>query len=209
MRTIDSRFWSDGWIRGLNALDRYLFLYLLTNEHSNWCGIYELEVSMMAFESGIDKEDLQKTMLPRLVPKVIYDEGWIFIKNYPRYHAGGINAEKGVKAAIESLPSRIRSKISEIWPESEPPSTPSPFSLASASALALASKESRFAPPSLEEISNYCLERKNRIDASQFIDFYASKGWLIGKNKMKDWKAAVRTWENRDKGQVVGFTKIS
>ena len=70
-------------------------------------------------------------------------------------------------------------------------------------------ESSRFAPPSLEEISDYCLERKNRIDASQFIDFYASKGWLIGKNKMKDWKAAVRTWENRDKSESVGFTKIS
>ena len=57
----------------------------------------------------------------------------------------------------------------------------------------------RFTPPSLEEVSLYCLERGNKIDAQGFIDFYASKGWLIGKNKMKDWRAAVRTWESRDK----------
>ena len=62
-------------------------------------------------------------------------------------------------------------------------------------------KEGRFAPPSLEEVSNYCKELKNGIDASQWIDFYTSKGWFIGKNKMKDWKAAVRTWENRTKGE--------
>jgi predicted phage replisome organizer len=54
---------------------------------------------------------------------------------------------------------------------------------------------SRFAPPTTEEVKDYCRERKNQVDAERFIDFYESKGWMIGKNKMKDWKAAVRTWE--------------
>ena len=53
----------------------------------------------------------------------------------------------------------------------------------------------KFAPPSLEEVEAYCKERGNTVDAAQFIDFYASKGWLVGKVTMKDWKAAVRTWE--------------
>lgn len=53
----------------------------------------------------------------------------------------------------------------------------------------------KFAPPSLEEVEAYCKERGNTVDAAQFIDFYASKGWLVGKVVMKDWKAAVRTWE--------------
>jgi hypothetical protein len=61
------------------------------------------------------------------------------------------------------------------------------------------SKISRFIPPSLEEVSAYCQERKNRVDPERFIDFYASKGWLIGKAKMKDWMAAVRTWEKNGK----------
>ena len=56
---------------------------------------------------------------------------------------------------------------------------------------------SRFAPPSFDDVCDYCLERNNGIDAQAFIDFYESKGWMIGKNKMKDWKAAVRTWERR------------
>lgn len=55
-----------------------------------------------------------------------------------------------------------------------------------------------FKPPTLEEVKEYCFERNNGIDAQQFIDFYSSKGWMIGKNKMKDWKAAVRTWEQRN-----------
>lgn len=57
----------------------------------------------------------------------------------------------------------------------------------------------RFAPPSVEEVVSYCRERKNGVDAQRFVDFYASKGWKVGNNPMKDWKAAVRTWEGRDK----------
>jgi hypothetical protein len=51
--------------------------------------------------------------------------------------------------------------------------------------------------PSVEEIKQYCLDRNNGIDAEQFYDFYESKNWYVGKNKMKNWQAAVRTWEKR------------
>lgn len=53
----------------------------------------------------------------------------------------------------------------------------------------------QFIIPSIEEIKAYCKERQNDVDSSKFFNFYESKGWLVGKNKMKDWKAAVRTWE--------------
>ena len=59
-------------------------------------------------------------------------------------------------------------------------------------------KSKRFVPPSIEEVKEYCKQRNNNVNAEQFIDFYESKGWMIGKNKMKDWKAAVRTWEKRE-----------
>ena len=55
-----------------------------------------------------------------------------------------------------------------------------------------------FKKPSKEEVEEYCRERNNNVNAEQFIDFYESKGWYIGKNKMKDWKASVRLWEKRD-----------
>lgn len=55
----------------------------------------------------------------------------------------------------------------------------------------------RFAPPTLDEVQAYIAERGSSVDAQRFIDFYASKGWMVGKNPMKDWKAAVRTWEKR------------
>ena len=63
----------------------------------------------------------------------------------------------------------------------------------------------RFKKPSLEEVKEYCLERNNNVDAEAFINHYESKGWYIGKTKMKDWKAAVRTWEknNRQNQQYI------
>ena len=56
----------------------------------------------------------------------------------------------------------------------------------------------RFAAPSIDEVREYCKERGNKVDAETFIDFYASKGWKVGSQPMKDWRAAVRTWEKRD-----------
>lgn len=58
---------------------------------------------------------------------------------------------------------------------------------------------SRFVAPSVDEVRQYCRERNNALDPETFVDFYASKGWRVGKETMKDWKAAVRTWERREK----------
>ncbi len=60
----------------------------------------------------------------------------------------------------------------------------------------------RFIPPTLENVKNYCAERNNNVNAQRFIDFYESKGWIVGKTKMKDWKACVRTWENNSKMSI-------
>lgn len=56
-------------------------------------------------------------------------------------------------------------------------------------------RSTRFVPPTVEEVAAYCQERKNSVNPETFVDFYTAKGWMVGKNKMKDWKSAVRTWE--------------
>ena len=55
-------------------------------------------------------------------------------------------------------------------------------------------KASRFKPPTVTEVENYCREKEYRIDCERFVDFYRSNDWMVGKNKMKDWRAAVRNW---------------
>lgn len=57
-------------------------------------------------------------------------------------------------------------------------------------------KPKRFQPPSVDEVEEYCRERGNSVDAQNFVDWYTANGWKVGKNPMKDWKAAVRTWEH-------------
>jgi len=69
-------------------------------------------------------------------------------------------------------------------------------------------KKAFFKKPSLDEVKNYCILRKNNIDAQAFIDFYESKGWQIGKEIMKSWKACVRTWESRDKKNPKTMSKL-
>ena len=56
-----------------------------------------------------------------------------------------------------------------------------------------------FVKPTLEEVKEYCRSRNNNVDPERFYDFYESNGWKVGKNPMRDWKAAVRTWEKREK----------
>ena len=69
-------------------------------------------------------------------------------------------------------------------------------------------KKKLFKKPTIDEVKNYCILRKNNIDAESFFDFYESKGWNIGKDKMKDWKAAVRTWERREEKKPQTMSKI-
>lgn len=61
-------------------------------------------------------------------------------------------------------------------------------------------KRSRFVPPSVEEVKEYCESNNYGIDPEAFVDFYTAKGWKIGKDSMKDWKCAVRNWVRRENG---------
>ncbi|WP_300414083.1 DUF6291 domain-containing protein [uncultured Oscillibacter sp.] len=73
----------------------------------------------------------------------------------------------------------------EMKNEKEPPNSPP------------RGKRERFTPPTVEDVAAFCLERKNGIDAEEFCAFYSSKGWRVGSSPMKDWRAAVLTWEKK------------
>ena len=65
-------------------------------------------------------------------------------------------------------------------------------------------KQSRFVPPTIEEIKAYCRDMNYVIDTERFFDYYTANGWMVGKNKMKDWKATVRNWARRERHSVNG-----
>ena len=60
-------------------------------------------------------------------------------------------------------------------------------------------KKAFFKKPTIDQVKSYCIERNNNVDAEAFIAFYESKGWMVGSNKMKNWKQAIITWEKREK----------
>jgi hypothetical protein len=113
-RMINTRFWSDSWIRKLNSLDRYLFLYFLTNEHTNICGVYELPIGTIAYETGMDERDLEKTMIPRLAPKMYYIDEWVYLRNFEKHQTFNESVKIGMERAKKEIPDRIMAKINDI-----------------------------------------------------------------------------------------------
>ena len=118
-RYINTKFWSDNYVSELNPLDRYLFLYFLTNEHTNICGIYEVPLKTISFETGLEL-DMLKKMLKRLVGKVYYVDGWVYIKNFAKHQAVNDSIIKGIEVARKTIPDKIINKINKI--EQTPPS---------------------------------------------------------------------------------------
>ena len=112
--------------------------------------------------------------------------------NNSRYENGKKGAEYGKKGG---RPKNENPKETPNEPQENPKETPNENVNDNVNDLKENTKRKVFAKPTVEEVKAYCTERKNNVDANKFIDFYESKGWLIGKNPMKDWKACVRTWE--------------
>lgn len=75
-----------------------------------------------------------------------------------------------------------------------------------ARARACKTHTANFSPPDIQDVKAYCMERKNNVDPEGFIDFYEAKGWMVGKNKMKDWRAAVRNWERNEASKSAAQT---
>lgn len=130
----------------------------------------------------------------------------IGVKNWRTYSAG-LNelVEFGFIEMIETSKNQYSSNIVAIVKNTKAPTKALDKALQkhstkhSQSTVSIDKQETnnkkQFVTPSIEEIKEYCGERKNDVDANRFFNFYESKGWMVGKSKMKDWKAAVRTWE--------------
>lgn len=107
-RYVNTKFWSDNFISELNPLDRYLFLYFLTNEHTNIAGIYELPLKTIAFETGIEI-DMLKKMVKRLTGKVEYIDGWVCIRNFQKHQSQeSTKVKRGIEIEMEKIPLKIR-----------------------------------------------------------------------------------------------------
>lgn len=111
-RVINTRFWVDPWVQeDLNSMDRFLFLYLLTNDQTNLCGIYEISNHKMCFETGIEKETLIRAMFPRLMPKVYREGNWVIIVNFPRHqNVENPKISLGIQRELGLIPDSVYEK---------------------------------------------------------------------------------------------------
>lgn len=114
-RYINTKFWNDTYVSELGPLERYVFLYFLTNEHTDICGIYEVPMRTILFEIGLKKESLEK-ILSKLTrdQKVFYINGWVYIKNFSKHQAVNDNMKKGIDRSIAEIPSEIMDIIKGI-----------------------------------------------------------------------------------------------
>ena len=112
-RYINTRFWNDNYIANLDPIEKLLFIYFLSNEHTNICGIYELPLKIIGIETGIDREHLQNVLLPRLEKdkKIFYRNGWIAITNFIKYQATNPSIEKGIEKELKLVPDELKMSI--------------------------------------------------------------------------------------------------
>jgi len=133
---------------------------------------------MMAFESGIDREDLERAMLPRLAPKAIYVDGWVYIPNWIKYHlstSGTVSPQhqKGFDTAWAAVPERIRLKIKEVAGKVYPIQGVSPSASASASALttdSLRSSEVSVVETKLDRYGNEIVPKEPKGGTKAYAD---------------------------------------
>lgn len=214
-RKINIDFWEDcKVVDEFTPEDRYFMLYLMTNPHTNQTGCYELTPRQMEFETGYNRDTILK-LIKRFSENlniILYDENTkeVLIKNWHKYNwTSSPKIMTCILKEIESIKStELRYCIDSLLIQYGYSTDTVCIQKHNKNKNKNKNKEEekdikenkKFIKPTIEEIKKYCLERKNSINPSQFFDYYESKGWLIGKNQMKDWKAAIRTWEqNKNK----------
>ena len=199
-RTVHMSFWTDPKVDDdFTPEDKYFYLYLLTNPHTNLCGCYEISMRQMVRETGYN-EDTVKRLINRMetVHGVIqYDPQTkeIYIPRWGKYN--WCNSQKTKDGAVKSMEfiksEKFKKALSDTLciPYVYPTYTSVTDTVTDTDTV-------KSKHPTLDEVKAYCNERNNRVDPERFIDYYTANGWKVGKNPMKDWKAAVRTWERSE-----------
>ena len=223
-RIVDTDFWTDDKVMvEFSPEDRLFMLYLLTNPHTTQLGVYKILPKQMAFELGYSSDTIN-VLLDRFETKyniIRYSKSTseIAVRNYLKY-----SIVKGGKPVLDLLTreaNRVKDKsllayieesaslsenstvkeFCELFNDNENDNDNDNDNEDSyhESSTNRTTNRPRFVPPTLEEVTAYVAERKSRVIPQAFIDFYESKGWMVGKNKMKDWKAACRNAEGWDR----------
>ncbi len=223
-RPIKIKMWHDNWFLSLTPEERLLWVFILTNEYVHISGIYELPEALISPLTGIlnPSSILKKFEADQ---KVVIKNGFIFIRQYLKNQTKQINKKDNITKSIITYLAENTHFIEWFNLQNEAPYKPliTPLVAPSESSKEESSKglkmkeetkQSRFTPPSLIAVSEYITRMKFGFDPQEFIDVYEARGWMVGKFKMKDWEAAVRTFQrNRlkwspEKGKDISERRI-
>jgi hypothetical protein len=179
-RMTDSEKWKKGFFRGLEPKYKLFWLYIL--DDCNHAGIWEadFEIASVRLNSKINKDDVCRVFAHKIK---VFDNGnkW-FIPSFIKFQYGVLNDNSPTHRSVIKIIDDYDvynisdTNITNIEPDAKP-------------------IIKRFIQPSIEEVKEYCNDRGSNVDSDKFFNFYESNGWKVGKNKMKDWRACVRTWE--------------
>lgn len=216
-RIVSTDFWTDEKVVDMfSPEDKLFFLYLITNPHTTQLGIYPIAKRVMAFELGYSMEAVD-VLLDRFenqykLIKYSVRTYEIAVRNYLLHSIakGGKPVEDLLVKEIQKVKDKsllmyvysalskrdgLNLSVQTILPYMNDNDNDNDNEESSSRIVDESSSVKKSIPPTLEEVTAYCKERSKGVDPNKWYDFYQSKGWMIGKNKMKDWKAAVRTWE--------------
>jgi hypothetical protein len=208
-RYVNTVFWDDAYITNLDPSEKLIFIYLLTNPCTNIAGVYQIPLKRIALDTGIDR-DMCSKIIDRFQSdgKILYIDGWIAIKNFIKHqNFNSPMVKSGIERELTDSPDSLKTFIGyhingEIYGIDTILNSDISKGISQGKGQSQ-SNRSVFKPPTPDEVQEYLDSQKCKFfDGEQFCDFYTARGWLIGKNKMKDWKAAVRTWIRRDKEKL-------
>ena len=201
-RMFTKKVTDDDNFMSLSSSAQALYLHLsMSADDDGFCN----QVSLSMFKAHASVQDLQALLEKRYIYQ--FDNGVIVIKHWRM--ANALRKDRYTPTAFQEELAKLDLKDngSYTWlpsgchevAECLPQDSIGKVSIDKDSIEEKKKTAKRFTPPTVDEVRAYCQERHNGIDPETFVDFYSSKGWKVGSNPMKDWKAAVRTWEKRNK----------
>lgn len=223
-RSIQLSFWTDAKvIDDFTPEDRYFYLYLMTNPHTNLSGCYEISMKQMSDETGYSKETVHKLLdrMQNIHRVIIYSttSKEVLIIHWSKYN--WTNSDK-FRTAVSREISEVKDQgfkdfLNDIYEGKDTVSIPYPYpmdtSITNTNTNTISSsvnkKQSKFVAPTIEEVKDFAFEIGSTVNAEDFIDYYDGNGWMVGKNKMKDWKATFRRWTRNHDDQKNGKSQAN
>ena len=176
-RFTDNEKWKKRFFKNLEPKYKLLWIYIL--DDCNHAGIWDVDMDVAALRIGESLNEKKALELFNGNVLEIRDDRW-FVPDFITFQYGELNNNSRGHQSVIALLNKHNIDY-----------TNKPEQL-------LLEKPTKFKKPDIEEIKTYCKSRNNKVDGEQFLNYYESKGWKIGKTPMKNWKAAIRTWEKNE-----------